>query len=425
MSRLLFLSLMLLAPWGFPLCFFGVEQYLSMQLLLVGLAPATVYSVLRLMINQEKLSLPLKVALGLFLYCLLVSFISNSFFIPIPLSNWLPGTVYLTPILFVFVSSVFGFSPKHLLSAIVLSAFFCSVFVIIDQYAPMSAMDIYAHVTQDGGSVRRIVLFHNETAFASVICMARLLSPTASFKSRVFNIALSLPMIYSLAVISQSRLALAAALIGLSCYLAFVNKSRIRLAVIAAAALSAFAATPLAVNLYTERYGSTNLSDDNSYRVRRDEQDYFSGYFEETYGLGFGVMSQSINKPNLISNGLYYAAQSYGYPDAYFSLVDVRLLGALYQFGYLGFAIILAMSIYAAYICWQFSRTQASIGADEAGAFGCVIVGFLTSPLPANLFTADNTLMLGGFIWAVVGHLQRYMRPLRAAHYVPVQKVIF
>lgn len=125
-------------------------------------------------------------------------------------------------------------------------------------------------------------------------------------------------------------------------------------------------------------------------------------------------MSLSPNSPNILSDAMYKAGELYGAPGYPVGLVDIRLWAALFQFGWVGLGIVLWLTgmVWLKFI--KASMVRAYQHRDEIGAMAGVVVGFMASSLPINLFTVDNTVSLGGLLIFLAYRASREVEALKS-----------
>ena len=414
LSRRLFIALLFAMPSGLPLSLFGVPAYISVQIQIVTIAALVSVRALQLL-QRRWLDRWESTIVVFLLYCYFVSFISNTVFIPQPLDGWLPGLVVLVPLLLILALDAFRFTVREVIDGLLIAALFAAALVNVDRAVPIAGLNSYLHTAMHDTSLRRIVVMHNELGFAFVILVARLLNVRTMRNVLLYMAALAL-LSGPLFIVSETRLVIAAALIGLTLYALLVFRSTVKALVLSILAVIAAGLAPFVLGKYFEyAVAMGDLSGDPSVRFRTIEILHFGRLFEQTAGFGFGLMSLSVNKPNILTDALFRDAALYGAPDYWLSLVDIRIYGALYQFGYVGLALVLALTLIVAYRLWQCSRQPDYPQRDDVGAVAAIVVAFMLSPLPMNLFTAENTVTIGGMLWFLAARASRDAQMLRRA----------
>lgn len=405
-GRRIFVALIIALPSGMPLGLAGIDNYLSMQvqqvmiMLLAGFRLLHIFS-RRWPTRWEGL------VLAAIVYFYFATFISNTFFIPQPADGWLPGLIVVAPLLLIFVFDLFEMTAAEVIDGLLLATLSVALLLNIDRIVPISALNDFVHYSSRYGSARRIVLLHNEMGFAFTILLARAIS-AVNLGARLWSGAGLFLLAGPMFLVSESRLVIAASVIAAAIYVAVFFHSRIKVLYLAGILLLIAALSPLLIGFVVE-YGSTisSLSEDGSAQFRNIEIAHFKQYFDQTFGFGFGLMSDSPNKPNIISNALYRDAALYGAPGYWMSLVDLRIYAALYQFGYIGLGFMLYLTGVCALGAWKLARNaRLSIRSDYA-ALAAIIIGFMLSPLPLNLFTVSNTVTIGGCVIFLVARGQR------------------
>lgn len=284
--RRLFIALVIALPSGFPLILVGIPQYLSVQLQVALIAACVGLRVTQWVVGHSKVAFAEAGMLLVVAYFLLVSFISNSFIFPVDPLIWLPGVPAILPILLLLAFSAMNFTVREVLDGLIIACVAAAGTVVLDQYFPISAFNSFVHLSSQGNQSRRIVLLHNQTAFAFVIVLARLMK-AATPKLRLRWLAALALISFSMFEVAESRLVIGAALVGSVFYLLFIYQSRVKPLVLLAAFVVAAMLAPLVLGKYIEYATSlSSLSEDLSVRYREYEIAHFRAFFEQTGGVG-------------------------------------------------------------------------------------------------------------------------------------------
>lgn len=386
-------SATLLLPYGIPTSFVNVPSFMTaqfVQLLIFALASIRIIQIAA----GKKFDKFESISLLFFVYCVFVSSISSTFFFPISPSDWLPGVLNMTPILFILCANLFKLKFEEVIDGLILSAIVVSFILVVDQIVRFSALDQFVAFNSRNGSSRRIVLMHNECTFVFCILVLRAFQKVSA--ASIFYILAALLVGISAFFISESRLVLASALVGISLYICYTRQSDVF-----SLMLAGFAAIFIIMLPYFVTYfdALAEISNDNSVVIRNIEIQHFSRLFDQTAGFGFGLMSLSEFKDTILSNALYHVPAQYGLDGYWFSLVDIRVFAALYQFGWVGLFFVVTMTFIAFNSLRKGMAINIGYRKSDLGALAATIAGFMASPLPLNLFTVDNTVYLGGVIW--------------------------
>lgn len=392
---------LLLYLWeGLPMSIIGIPRYYGRQIAAAFIVICFLFYMKNKLTKGIKFDKWEKIALLILSLTFIVSYISNTFIYPQGLSGWVPALYLLCPLLLVFVCRYFKATPESIIAGLVFAGVSGAILVVINNFYHLPFMDEYERVTTVGLAERRIVFLKTEAAIAATIIATRLLS-VKSFGWWFKNLLMAIPLFYSLIFVSESRLAIAAALIGVAIFSLFVLRGIHRLRYIIAGLVFVVFAAPVVLDKYIEQISSNALEDDASVVFRKLEMEHFNGYFQETYGIGFGVMSTGVGKNNILAYSAHDAGHFYGSGDYGMGLADVGILAALYQFGWMGLILILYTTFSAGIYMLKIGRTHKT--ALDTGAVGSVMIAYMLSPLPMNFFTLDSTAVGGGLLLALCG----------------------
>jgi hypothetical protein len=128
---------------------------------------------------------------------------------------------------------------------------------------------------------------------------------------------------------------------------------------------------------------------ENNVQRRLDAADFFYRHFQETSGLGFGMMTLNLESNNF---------QAQAVDSDYFILSDMGIMGSLYQYGYFGLVLVviatLVMAVNFARVGWSDHPLAA-----YSLIIACFILAFCLQPIPMNFFTLNWTVFLGSCLW--------------------------
>lgn len=401
--RVALVSLPLLFSYGLPLVLVDVEAWVSqriIQLLIVAIFPLHVLKYVRLRLYPKHYTM----MFGFLVYMTGVSAVYNIAISPNPLMSWLPGVGVFLPLLLFSFYDYFGVTIKEAAAGFIVVAIFCAVLAAIDQISNISSLDSFVRTATFDTGLRRLVLAKTEQGFATALIVAIFLRTSSNF-FRLLLVFCGLLIFYAIVVVSESRLVLAATFIGCAIYTAFLLKSRYRILVLVAMGILVLMAAPLFLAKYSSIVENIDLANtDPSVIFRNRERAFFEAHFNSTYGLGFGYMYFSRSLNNILSFAMFRAGTLFGAVDYPVSLGDIGLYGALYQFGYVGFVIVLSFTGIMLLDMLRAGKDVRNPNQHLFGAFGAVALAFMLSPLPMNFFTLDWTVTFGGTLW-YIAHL--------------------
>lgn len=398
-------ALMVMMQWGIPFVMIGIPAWLTTQIMTLLVFSAVLF---RFFFKKRYGVLDKwEVRMVAFLsYCYLVTVISNIFILNQSISEWGTSLTYLFPLMFVLAARPLGIKTGDILHGIVIACLVGGSLATADHFSPIAALNELTSKSAVSAAGRRLVLMHNESAFAIPILVALILD-SKRFSHTLFLIAALSIISFSLLIISESRLAVGGAAIGSVIYLLFMYKGKWKFHIILTSICLFILIMPYIYDRYIQSLlyvldgGLDKLTSvEDSTNFRRIEIAHFGNYFDKTFGLGYGLMTISPLKSNFLSQSMFSLSALYNV-DYQMSMIDIRIYSALFQFGYIG----LAGVIWLTYVT---IKANISIGLralnpyrQEIAAVGCTMIGYILSPLPANLFTADNTILIGGLIYAL------------------------
>lgn len=407
----LFVIVMLCLWEGVPSALTGAPGPFGYQLFAIVIFACCPLYALRAITGRASFGLWDVGALVLFAWCFIVSLYYSAVIAPQPLSAWLFAVYTVTPILFIFALKGVDARISDVTSAIYWSAFVTSLILMANNLLELHLLDYY--VRGSGfGTVNRAVFFKLEATFALTMAIVRL-AYARSFLNVVTTLVVVVVLFYNVVIASESRLAIVATFVAMLLAWFFIFRGTRKLALLI---ISPFIVLPAMIYV-SERYMRGNydlssyLAQDTSASFRALEISNFRQFFDRTGGLGFGFMSGDPKYDNVISYSTNRAGYSYGTGAYGMGLDDIGLYSALYQFGYVGLILILGMTVVAAW---------ALIGAARRGpdyrmvaACGCVMAGFMVSPIGFNHFTLFYSAHIGGLMWFMASRVSagRAARP--------------
>lgn len=407
-SRALLVASVLLFSYGLPLSLLGVDQWVSQRILQIVIVVSFIIHLVGAVYGRAS-NPTYHWMTALVGYMLFVTALYNTAIQPSPLFHWLPGIATFTPLLVFSLFDNFRVRIGEVGLGFLITAIFCALLTAVDQVLQLPSLDVYTRTAYFDTGLRRLVLAKTEQAFAFLLLLSiafHFSRPTV----RWIAIASLLLVGYSVFVVTESRLVVAALLIGTSIYLAFIMRAKRRLSALFLLLGVGLLTLPTLLNKYVAYIGSTDiLREDVSVQFRLLERDFFESYFNETGGLGFGAMYINERLNNILSFAMFSAGAFFDAPGYPVSVGDIGFYGALYQFGYLGLLFSIALTLSSVLILLRAGRDPTDPHSNTLGVFGAIFLGFLISPLPMNFFTLDWTVAIGGTLWYLVSQTrQRY-----------------
>jgi hypothetical protein len=394
-------SLLFLAA-GIPLTVFGLPMYVGPIVAAILIAVGIAFRLAQILLLGEKTT---RWELGMCIYvgyCIAVSLFSNTVLYPQSWDGWVPALYVLMPLLVILPFTMLDVAFIDGIDAIVLVAIAGSLLVIVDHIYPLAFLDQYRRVAVADPDLRRIVLVKTEMAFAFVVSFARLLDRRKTLTA-VFRYAGSMIVIgFALFVISEGRLPISATVIGCAIYIVFFIHGKRKLAIVPIISVLMVIIAPLALEKYIDYVIAIGdlRQNDPSVSYRMTEYGYLKVLFDQTSGVGFGIMSQGGDHNTLLSFAAHYGGYLSGAGRLPVELADIGLFAALFQFGYLGFILVVCLTITVIRTLWKISRKGGPHPyKTEIGALAAVTIAFLISPLPMNFFSLDWTVQYGGLLW--------------------------
>lgn len=372
-------------------------------------------------------------ALALMGFYVLVSAISNTFFFPKGLQDWLPAFYGLAPLWLIFPMRALKVSSRDVCDAMIAVGVFTGLLLLVDHFVQFSFLEVYQRVATTDISLRRIVFLKSETAFALLVITARL--ATARRMSTALGAGIAFLIVgFALFVVSESRLAIAASLMACAVFSLFILRGRRAVAMVAVGLCCIALLSPIVLAKYIDQIERTHsyARQDSSVAYRLIELRFFYGIFEKTHGVGFGMMSSGVGKSNQMAstrnNPIAYASQIYGIATGTnygMYIADLGVMGALVQFGYIGLAAVVWMTLRVAFRLIRIGRNSEFDSHKEAAAMGALALCFLLSPWPTNLYSMDWTAMCGGLCLFLASCCSAEAKELRAVPEAGAARAIY
>lgn len=396
--RIVFLALLLLSREGIPAVFVGLPvgttNYLLSLLILAAVGKWLITDAIRLNTIHYVFH-----PIAFFVYCVGVAAFSSTFFFNYDAREWVIGQYLIVPILVPVMYYTFGYSAKEIAYSLILGSTIGSLLIIIDQFFILSQLDVfYRRSVNAGGDFRRIVFMKNEITWTTLYFIVYFMLNLKSnlLKKNFFKFTIFFLNAYALIQVIESRLAIASVLLGASALVLFGRiGSRRRAILIWLGLILAFTILPFALDKYIRALTDTqDYFRTGNVNIRLYELDYFWDYFLKTSGIGFGILSAGPSFSNLIAQGAWYSAHAYS-----FYVEDLGILGALVQFGVIGFAWVIYINLSCLARFLKAGRNPDNPHNIIAITSFCYLFGGLLSPWPMNYFTLSWTVLTGWTLW--------------------------
>jgi len=385
---------------GLPFSIFGMPLYIGTQVASFLILASVVIWVLAWFLRQTRLDLWQVGVCAWVLLCALVSMISNTLIFRQGMNQWVMALYVLMPLVVIFPFKLAQVRFGEAIDGLIIVGFLAAMLVVIDQFHRIAFLDAYQRGAAADQSLRRIVFAKTEMVFAWVVCFARLLHARSHSTQIRYGGAL-ITVGYALFVVSEGRLAIGATLIGCAIYLVFFYRSSRKVLVISTLSVVAPIALWLVLEKYIRYLGSVGnmQTNDVSVAFRLVEYQHFKMFFDQTHGIGFGIMAGG-GSNNILGFARQGAGHAHTSGDFGLELADIGLFAALFQFGYAGLLFVIFMTIAVVRKLWKAgSANSAEPNRVECGAIAAVTIGFLLSPLPMNFFSLSWTMEYGGMLW--------------------------
>lgn len=343
-------------------------------------------------------------ALLLFAWCFISSYNFSTFIAPQPLEAWALSFYTVAPLLLLFGLKAIKATRQDAEQALFWTAFLTSLLASVDYLAHTGLLASYARVSAFQ-SDPRLVFFKVEAAFGLVIAIVRTYYSKKT-PQIIFNAAAVIIIGYNSFVLAEQRVFILATVIAaIPIWLFSMRGFRKYFA----AGLAPFAAVPLALYLiqkYLPDFKNLDdyLSRDGSTQYRLLEMDYFRRAYEATDGMGFGFMSGNIKYDNVLSFGRYQAGFLVHTGDYGMAILDIGLISALYQFGYVGLILVLVLTVMSIVAL----SASAWIGREYAitSACGFQMAALMINPISTNFFTLFYTAHIGAILYFMASQVE-------------------
>jgi len=345
------------------------------------------------------------------IYCVIVTLNYSAFSAALPAREWMYAQYVLIPLCICFSLSVLGVTWKEIVVATVIAASFCSVISAIDQFYEFPMLDVFIRTSINNAENRRMFLMRLETGATVAILGTYLLANGRLNTRTLLLMALMLLNAYVLFRVSESRQSMLTVLLAVFYFviLGGIKKERLYYIVTLWPAVFAYLLY-LILGDYLEKFlSSRNYIKDGNIEIRLQAMDFFWRQFEQTSGMGFGILSNGEDARNFYANAFRVGNGEWG-----FMIADTGIFSALYQFGWIGLLFAVALAIWGAVMLIGAARHASREQRSVLLAFGCVLLSSIVHPWPTNLFTLEWTLLLGALSFYAATDAKRVFAALKA-----------
>lgn len=322
----------------------------------------------------------------------------------LPLSEWLLAQYALTPLLVGFFLAVLRVKWRDVIHGVVCAAMVGAILTTVDQVHQLAFLDGFARGSINDINARRLVLLRVENGAAVVLVFASMIGAGSPPRSRTLSLLALSVLVFALFKVSESRQSILAVVLGIAfLYLLGGVKGSRKLPSLLFLLVAAPFVFFVFLAPYIEKFvTASDYVEDGNILIRLQALAFYYERFTNTYGLGFGILSNGDNATNFfaiahrVGNGVW----------PYF-IADIGILSALVQFGWFGLALVIYMSYRVSKRLISTRRGQHAHSNMPAFAIGCYLLGCLIHPWPMNFFTLEWTALFGGLMLFVSASLPR------------------
>lgn len=336
---------------------------------------------------------------ALFTWCCIVSAIYSIYLVPQPLIQWMPAAYSVSPLLAIFFFKSIRVSISDALAALYWTGAIASIFIIAESFTHTGLLDYYSRGS--AFSEGRIVFFKLPSAFGLMIALVLLTQARRPAKLLQHLLIVALTG-YNLFVLTESRLMIVGIVLASALTWMFVLRGTSKIITGIVAPLIAVPLVSFLITRYMYNVSSLSeyLKQDTSANWRKITDAHFASFFYgETQGFGFGFMSANENYNNILAFSTNRASKIYGVHNYSIGLDDIGLAGAMYQYGYVGFAFVVVLSILCIFTLARsvrFGRAYAPVA-----SIGIFMGTMMLNPIPMNYFTLFYTAHIGALLWFI------------------------
>lgn len=348
---------------------------------------------------------------------ILTSVISGLLFFHNPIGEWSPELVYYAPCLLIFLLQALDIRLSEICWGVALAAATAAILVSIDLVHNLTMMDSYLASSGFDNHARRLMILKNETGLAVCLGFAWLVTARSIRVFLAGLIIFSLTFFVLIQVI-ETRLVIGGAMLAMAAFLLTIPRNDRKLFYTICGIVLLLLAGPLIFGKYiTQLETMSSLADDGSVKWRMLTVDNYQKYFDQTSGLGFGIMSIKKFAGNILSFSLYDAPALYGIQRGAWSffLADTSYYGALFQFGYAGLILTVSMTAISAYAMIRYGLTKGLPYREPVGAAGFFVLFLIFSPWPSNLFTLPWSILSGNMLFSLAARASLIWHRARTA----------
>lgn len=335
--------------------------------------------------------------ISIFSFFVFVSFLSSTFIFQYDSIEWISAQYISCLALLPLALYYWGFRVEEIGQAIFLTGLLSAFLILIIHSAKLYAVFWeYLRRSIYTSTYVRVVILKNEIAFAAIFAFFKLFFGNSNSKSYFWYSASLLFLVYTIAFSLDSRLALAAVMLGLVLgTLAFrTTFSRKAVIIVVGFAVSLF----ILPELYTKYIGGFRAGsyvEAANVKIRLQELEFFWRYYVDTYGIGFGYLSVSPDGENHAARAAWPTLKSQnGY-----GVQDLGIFASLVQFGPIGIALVVVLTVWCVRRFYRLGQAADHPGRLTAMTCFSMVLGFIISPWPMDFFTLAWSGFLG---WTMV-----------------------
>jgi len=392
------LAAAIIALWeGVPLMLIGFRDDSYGPKIIAGLALLSIpVHMVRRAMGKARFNAFNVAALVLVLWCFAVSAYYSNVIEPKPANQWVQSGYVVLPILLIFTFQAARANVSDIERGIVLAGTLGSLIAILDHSLSLELLKFFHRPGSDGQD--RIVFFKLPALFTFIIAIARIYSARGPITIATWAVV-SVITIYNVVVLTESRLALGGILIALGLIAVFVTYGNRRTFLVLTGLVAAVPVSAFVVNKYFANFTSLDayFRNDISAWFRGEEIKHFAYLFSKTDGLGFGFMSLNPDNNNILTFAAYKQGYIIGTGENGPVLTDIGLYSALYQFGYVGLALILSYTLWTGSTLIRARRFGRAFA--PTAAVGCLFISLLISPIAINYFTVQWAAHVGALVF--------------------------
>ncbi len=395
----------LITIWeGFPFLIFGMPPATGFQLYTALVFGGVLLFICRALLRgRVSLTVWEAMPLLLFLWCGVVSY-NWSIIARTSAAEILLGLPTVAPLLTVFLLTAIGTTRRDAERGLYYSAVLASSLAIFDTTMKLGILDVYARGSEFTES--HIVFFKVVSAFGLIVAIVQSAN-ARSISEFLVNMIGALLTGYNVIVLIESRLLSIGVFLALPIIWFLVFRGGRKIVTGILAPLAVLPAAIFFVSAYLGNFQSLDqyLEEDRSAQFRAVEHEYFANIFSQSHGMGFGYMSNNQRYDNVVTFSEVWAGRLAGVGDYPVSIGDIGLASALFQFGYVGLALVLVMTVMCAVT--MISSHRGGRDYSATCALGALMAMLMLNPISTNFFTLAYSANIGALLWFIASRVGR------------------